>query len=986
MKWTQTILVIFRRHWRPLALMATGLALLYSALGFLLLPWWLERVAPRFVADELGQELVIGQIRFNPWTLVLDVENLALRERDGAELAGFAQLRVNMQLSSLWFRGVALREIVLRSPSVNVVVEADGSLNLARVRPPPPAGEADDASADRAPLRLRIDRLAVENGTISFEDYSQASDFQKVLEPINFELNHFNTATASANSFELEATTLIGERLSWAGRFDLRPLRSSGRIAIRDGKPESLWAYLEEATAFRVASGTVDLDCDYAVMLDRELELRLAIPKIVLRELSIRPDADDTEETWIALAQTDVVDTQFDLTARTLSVGELRVSEPALTVWRDTDGRINILQLAGEADASSGPPAHDSKVAEPWTVTLARFAVVGGTIDWTDRAVSPEAPIRLAPVTVTLSDISSDLSLPIGLELELGIAGSARLAASGSVNPQARAGELMLELTGLPLVPFQPYVARSADLQIRSGSAALAGRLAFADQDTSPKLSFEGSLSVEDLATIDNALEEDLLKWKRLTLDGLSVQLDPNSLGIEKITAEEPYVRAIVSSAGQLNLTQVLRADEADTSAARDDRDSKRAATRSLPIRIEQVTIRDGSADFADFAVQPDFSAGIQSLNGSVSGLSSAADARARVDLKGSVGRYSPVTIAGEVNPLAAETFLDLEMKFSNIELPIFNPYSGKFAGYNIAKGKLTTELDYRVENRRLVADHKIVIDQLEFGEETGSEDAVPLPLELAVALLKDRHGVIDLELPVTGDLDDPEFRFGPIVWKAFVGLIKKIVTAPFALLGSIFGGGGEELSYLDFPAGSAALTSTAIDKIATLGRALTERPGLKLDVPAAALREIDAPVMLEQEFDERLAAALSVLGTTAQPTSPENQLKALEYVYRAVTGLDPVYPEPEPAAAVAAGSQAPQAEPSVDPTAHRREYLEREIRGALSVTDSALKQLGQTRAEGVVAALLAAGDIAPERIFVATRQAVKAGDDQSVRLELELK
>jgi len=988
MKWMQGILTVLRRHWRPLALMAAGLALLYSALGFLLLPWWLERAAARFVADELGQELAIERIRFNPWTLVLEVENLALREHDGSPLAGFAQLRVNAELASLWFRGVALEEILLRSPSVNAVVDADGALNLASLNRTPPAREVRDASADTAPLRLRIDRLAVENGSISLEDYSQASHFQKVLEPINLELNNFNTVAGSSNSFELEATTLIGERLSWAGRFDLRPLSSSGRIEIRDGQPESLWAYLEESTAFRVTSGTADLDCDYSVVLDRQLELRLTIPTIVLRELSIQPDAGDTGETWVAVAKTDVVDTAFDLTARTLSIKELRVSGPALTVWREADGRINLLALAGDMAGSPEPPADDSREAQAWTVAVAKLAVVDGAIDWTDRAVSPEAPLRLAPVTVTLSDVSSDLSQPVGLELELGIADSGRLAATGSVKPESGAGELMLELTGLPLVPFQPYVARSADLQIRSGSAGLAGRLVFAAQEASPRLGFEGSLSVDDLATIDNALEEDLLKWKRLTLDGLSVQIQPTSLGIENITAEEPYVRAIVSSTGQFNVTQVLRTDEAAAAAAAapDERDAKRDTTGRLPIRIDRVTIHNGSANFADFAVEPDFSAGIQSLHGFVTGLSSAASARARVDLEGSVGRYSPVTIAGEVNPLAAETFLDLEMKFSNIELPIFNPYSGKFAGYNIAKGKLTTELDYRVDNRQLVADHHIVIDQLEFGEATGSKDAVPLPLELAVALLKDRHGVIDLELPVTGDLDDPQFRIGPIVWKALVGLVTKIVTAPFALLGSIFGGGGEELSYLDFPAGSAMLTATAIDKIATLGRALSERPGLRLDVPAVALREIDAPVMLEREFDGRYAAALSVVGSGAEMTGAEDRLKALEHVYRATTGLEPVYPQPERPATVAAKSEAPPVESAVDPIAHRGEYLEQEIRSALTITDDSLHQLAQTRAEAVVAALLAAGDIAPERIFVATGQDAKAGDDQSVRLELTLK
>ena len=205
------------------------------------------------------------------------------------------------------------------------------------------------------------------------------------------------------------------------------------------------------------------------------------------------------------------------------------------------------------------------------------------------------------------------------------------------------------------------------------------------------------------------------------------------------------------------------------------------AAAASMPIRIKRVDIRDGTANFTDHSVEPNFSAGARHLHGSVTGLSSAASARAKVTLEGSVDQYAPVTIQGELNPLAAATYTDMSLSFQNIELTTFNPYSGKFAGYNIAQGKLSTELHYHVENRKLDASHHVVIDQLEFGAATESKQAVPLPIKLAVALLKDRNGVITLDLPVSGSIDDPTFKIGPIIWKLVVGLINKIVTAPFA-------------------------------------------------------------------------------------------------------------------------------------------------------------------------------------------------------------
>ncbi len=226
---------------------------------------------------------------------------------------------------------------------------------------------------------------------------------------------------------------------------------------------------------------------------------------------------------------------------------------------------------------------------------------------------------------------------------------------------------------------------------------------------------------------------------------------------------------------------------------------------------IKKIVSHASQANFADLSVQPNFATGIQRIEGTVLGLSSknqfAGESgyswRRRCILAGDRSK-------GEVNVLSAASYTDLAMSFRNMELSTFNPYSGKFAGYNITKGKLTTELHYKVDGRKLDAQHHITVDQLEFGEKTDSKDAVSLPIKLAVALLKDRNGVIDLDIPVTGTLDDPAFRLGPIIWKVFVNILEKAVTAPFALLGALFGG-GPDLQFVDFQPGAADLDSAAI-------------------------------------------------------------------------------------------------------------------------------------------------------------------------------
>ena len=329
-------------------------------------------------------------------------------------------------------------------------------------------------------------------------------------------------------------------------------------------------------------------------------------------------------------------------------------------------------------------------------------------------------------------------------------------------------------------------------------------------------------------------------------------------------------------------------------------------------------------------------------------------------------------------------------MNFRNIELSTFNPYSGKFAGYNISKGKLTTELSYKIDGRKLNAGHHIIIDQLEFGEKTASKDAVSLPIKLAVALLKDRHGVIDLDVPVTGSLDDPHFRLGPVIWKVVVNLLVKIVTSPFALLGSLFGG-GPDMQFVDFPAGIATLDAVGQNKVKTIVKALMERPQLKISVPLAAVSDLDRPAMIEARLMEgvqaqqRLKAPHKKGDTGGQPLppleslAPPAQIELLAAVYKKEFGSAPDFPKPETAASDAAAADA-KAKASAD----KVEFLRQSLLKKLTVSDDQIKALAQQRAEAIQQVLLADTQIDPTRVFLVANGKAKA-QSQSVRLELTL-
>jgi hypothetical protein len=371
--------------------------------------------------------------------------------------------------------------------------------------------------------------------------------------------------------------------------------------------------------------------------------------------------------------------------------------------------------------------------------------------------------------------------------------------------------------------------------------------------------------------------------------------------------------------------------------------------------------------------------------------MSSDPNSRATVDLAGNVGEYSPVQISGTTQPFAFDRYTDITLKFENISLPVFNPYSGKFAGYNIAKGKLFTDLHYQIDKRRLDAQHRIRIDQLEWGEATANKEEATLPVKFATSLLKDADGVIKLEIPVTGTLDDPAFRVGPIIWQIIRNILAKAVTAPFKALGALFKG-AEEAQFVDFAPGSATMDPAAAERLGALGKSLAPKPDLRLEVPIGAEASLDGAALAAARYQRELQAASrqKLLGkkrtdeTTPVPAfetlPPEQQERVLTALYTQLSGAAPVIPEPpEPADGVSRKDAKAQAEQA------RLAWLEQECRARAVAEPRDVEQLGQQRGNAVQDALLSGTVLAPERVFL-VRDGKVSANGQRVRFELAVK
>ena len=962
-----------------LVAIVVGLFCAYTLYGFFGVPRLLHSRATAFVAQEYGRKVDIGDIEFNPFTLVLKVHGLSFPDIEGQPLVGFRELVVDLNGSSVFRFAPSFAAIELEEPFTGLVVRKDGTLNLVDLARPFEAGEAPVVEAEaEEPLKLYIERLRVTAGRIDFEDRARASPFHTRLAPITFELRDFATTGEAGNVYALRAASVDEERFAWDGTFATTPFTSTGNFEIANLRATTLWSYLRDALPFELTSGMINLRGGYEFAA-RESGLRLNVQDVTATEVALHGPGQPVDD--VKLAKLSITNTRFDLRQRRVDVGKMSLSGANMRARRDDQGRINLLALAGEDEPApaEATAAATVEAAPPWVLSAPDIAIEGASVDVEDGLVKPAATFKLAPIDVKVSGYGNAPGTKVQVDANIGIDGSSRLAAKGEVALDSAASSMHVDLSDFNLASLQPYLGVYTQMTLSHGS--LGASLDIKRSETNA-FDIAGTVDVAKLHTIDNALKQEFITWDRLRLTGLEYSTEPARLRIATVAANAPYVRLIIAPDQSINVSKVLSAPSGSNPSpiqTVDQGAGPRAAEPStVRVGIGAVRIVNGAANFADFWIQPNYAVNLQNMNGSILGLSSDPKSRARVQFEGTVDKYAPAKIDGDINLLSAALYTDLKVSFKGVEMTSVTPYSGRFAGYKIEKGKLSIDVAYLVENRTLTAKQRFVIDQLELGERVESEDAVRLPLKLAVALLKDRNGVIDIDLPMTGSLDDPQFRMGPLIWKAFVGLISKAATAPFALLGSLFGG-GEEMNIIEFEAGSAALDPAAQEKIASITKALTERPALQLDIPTTYSPELDRDTISARRL-EGLLRSLPKADELAL-ADPAQRFELLMAQYRADYGAKTALP---PAALALNATR--KSERTPEALAAASVELEQAIVQKHAVTDTDLEQLGQSRARAIQDSLLGAGTLDATRVFILGANPSAPAENKKIRLELSLK
>jgi len=775
---------------------------------------------------------------------------------------------------------VRLGGVELDAPVLHAARDAAGGTNLAQLTAPPagaPAARAPQAPASAASSgaarpgpsawAVSVAQVAVRQGTLHWADASTQP--AAALRASGFTLDASALALPFEKPFPFKGSLgLEGSALAFEGEASDRAAQV--RLTV-EGFPLTVAApYLAQAlnpALDGTLGGSFGLQWDAgAASTPGATGLKLAAGPLALQQLALR----DGKTALASVSRIDLEDAQVDLDARSVAIARLAITGPQVDVERGADGRWMFERWTkGAADA----PAPAANTAPPWRVQLGQARVEGGRIGFADRAQPRPVALRVSALDVEASRLALDGSKPEALRMSARVGagakgkdGPGRLSYQGTLTPQPLATRGRLEASRLPLQALDGYLADHLAIELLQGEAGFRGELAFAQGARGNTLALEGDAAIDALranstgattAKTASQVGQELLAWKSLGLRGLNVALAPESaprVQVRETHLADFYARVSIDETGRINLDQLVKKPgqpgaPAGTTAAT----SAQAPASAAAPAVAQAAARDplapvlqfgpmalvnGKVLFSDYFIQPNYSADLSELTGRLSAFSSqppgADPVLADLELRGRAEGSASLEITGKLNPLAQPLALDIQGKVRDLELPPLSPYSVKYAGHGIERGKLSLDVAYKVlPTGELTASNKLVLNQLTFGEPVAGAPS-SLPVKLAVALLADSRGVIDLDLPISGSLNDPQFRLGPVIFKIIVNLIGKALTAPFSLLASALGG-GDAMSSVAFAPGSAALSESARQGLEKVAKALADRPALNLTITGTA-------------------------------------------------------------------------------------------------------------------------------------------------------
>ena len=823
----------------------------------------------------------------------LQVDDLALDSSRGDAIArlghGDIELVDVQPLASRYHLGA----MKLERAALFYTQHAGGHSNFDTLMPPP--AKADDKAP---PTDLRIAALTLQDSALTYADANRA---KLQLTQLHGSLLGLGTLAGPPGKLDL-ASQLAGGNLSVRGAVDLAASHYAGALELKQVALMPLQALAASATAARIAKGKLDASGQLRLDWGKTFNVHVEPAQLGISDFALEPQAQGLAAP-VAWRKLDARITRLDLAARNAQLDNLTANGLQVDAVRERDDKINLTSLFASKHAASA--SNDEGPA--WRWSIAHLGVEQGSLRLTDRSIDGARPTSLLieALNGNIEELGDKLDQPRRVKLE-GRIGKGSFATAGTLQPLPAVADLQLTTKRLDIAGFVPYASVPLNVDVTSARLSSDGKLHYDGRHSEPRFDYMGNAAFERVRMQDKLTGDDFMRWRSLSGSRIDLRYGHGTprVHLGGLVLDAFYARVIINSNGRLNLSDVIANGEqapvsvtraANNAPAAPQPVSSASTAPAADIHIGEVTLANGQLNYTDNFIKPNYTANLTSLTGRIGAFGTAAgEPPAELVSQAKLDDASPVDISGSINPLLPVAFLDIKGKATDVELTRLSAYSGKYTGYPITKGRLTADVHYLLDQGKLNADNHIFITQLTFGERMDSPGVSHLPVKLAVALLKDTEGNIDVNVPVSGSLDDPQFSLGGMIMRAFGNLIAKAATAPFRLLASAFGGSHEDLGYVEFAPGSAVLDGPAKDRLGQIVQMLSRKSALTLDISGrvdpsldeAGLRKVTVDDLirrekLAKESGDKIAADASAATLAEVTVTPDEHERYLRRAYR---------------------------------------------------------------------------------------------------------
>jgi uncharacterized protein involved in outer membrane biogenesis len=842
--------------------------------------------------------------------------------------------------------------------------------------PPPPPPKAKEAEK---PWVITVGQMTVDQYAVTAHDQSPSEPTTVLAEKIRFTGENISTAKNATGKVALSLLLDKKGTISTRGTIGIDPMKIEGNLEIKGIDLKDYAPYYKDSILFNIEEGDLGIATNYRYLAKEKS------PEVVLSGMSIsverlRLKKRDEKEDFLTIPALSVTSTGLNLTENDLSIGEIATQKGKALVRRYKDGKLNLQTLFPEEGAAriaerplvEGATTVVEKAQQPkkpWLVKVGKVSLDQYAVTWEDQSLAEPLTLTAGEIALMAENLSTAKGQKGNVSLGLRLDQKGELSAAGSLGMDPLVGDLKLGLKDISINSLQPYITDKAKIIVQDGTFGMAGNLSVKGEEGKEiQITYKGNSSITRLVTVDKTSAQDFLKWDSLSLNEMDVGYNPLYVHLNSISLTNFFSRIIIRPDGVMNVQDVMEGGQksAGDKAAQEkgkqppkevpkkDTVPPKEQQAPMDMKVGTITLQGGHISFTDNHIKPNYSADLLEVGGRISGLSSAETQGGDLDLRGKLGSGAPLEITGKINPLSKDLLVDLVIRLKDIELSGFTPYSGRYVGYTIEKGKLGMELKYLIVKRQLDSQNKIFLDQFTLGDKVESPEATKLPVKLAISLLKDRKGEINLDIPVKGSLDDPKFSVFRIVLQVVGNLLVKAATSPFALIGAVMGG-GQQMDYLEFDYGSAEIKKENEARVNTLIKVLQDRPGIKLDIEGHVDMEKDRDGLLDLTFQRKLKAQKlkemvkkggAPLSVDAVKIDPPEYDKYLKLAYKeekfpkpkTILGFDKDIPSPE---------------------------MQKLMLTHIEIKEDDLRQLARQRSAKVRDDMVNVGKIDPERIFV---------------------